>query len=212
MTPADHQDYKALVRRGYDACAAAYEAARRSESAPELDLLLPYLARRAAVLDIGCGAGVPVAKVLARTCWVTGVDISPEQIRRARQNVPSGAFLVADIMGVDFPSGSYDAVVSFYAIFHLPRAEHPELFRRIRRWLKPGGYFLGTLAAQAEENTLDEDFFGTQMYWSNFGLDEYRSILEKAGFELLAVQTLGHGYSDDAAPAESHPLILAKSH
>ena len=211
MTPADHQDYKALVRRGYDACAAAYEAARRSESAPELAPLLPHLAKRAAVLDIGCGAGVPVAKILARNCWVTGVDISPEQIRRARQNVPSGAFLVADIMGVDFPPASFDAVVSFYAIFHLPRAEHPELFRRIRRWLKPGGHFLGTLAANAEENTLDEGFFGTQMYWSNYDIDEYRSILEKVGFELLEVQTLGHGYKDAGAPEESHPLILARA-
>jgi SAM-dependent methyltransferase len=211
MTAADRPDYKAIVRRGYDACAAAYEKARRSESAPELDLLLPHLARRATVLDIGCGAGVPAAKILARTCWVTGVDISPEQIRRARRNVPAGAFLVSDIMGVDFPPTSFDAVVSFYTIFHLPRAEHPELFRRIRRWLKPGGHFLGTLSAFPEENTLDEDFFGTQMYWSNYGLDEYRSILEKAGFELLDVQTLGHGYHDAGAPEESHPLILAKA-
>jgi cyclopropane fatty-acyl-phospholipid synthase-like methyltransferase len=211
MNPNDPPDYKTLVRQGYDACAASYEAARRSESAPELALLLPHLARRATVLDVGCGAGVPVAKVLARNYWVTGVDISAEQVRRARRNVPSGAFLVSDIMGVDFPPASFDAVVSFYTIFHLPRAEHPELFHRIRRWLKPGGHFLGTLSAQAEENTLDDDFFGTQMYWSNFGLDEYRAILEKAGFELLEVQTLGHGYRDDAAPEESHPLVLARS-
>ena len=67
MKPADDPtiDYRKLVREGYDACAADFAAARMREDAPELELLLPKLAAGSRVLDLGCGAGVPVAATLA---------------------------------------------------------------------------------------------------------------------------------------------------
>src|ERR1051325_11727327 len=141
MLPATdpHINSKALVQRGYDLCAAAYAEARQGEAAPELDLLTCRLTAGALVLDIGCGAGIPIAWTLAQHFRVTGVDISGEQIRRARSNVPSETFIEGDIMSLTFPPASFDAVVAFYALFHLPREEHPELLQRIHTWLKPSG-------------------------------------------------------------------------
>ncbi len=65
-------DYKALVQRSYDLCAAAYEEARQSETNPELDLLTRRLTNGAHVPDIGCGAGAPIARTLAQSCQITG--------------------------------------------------------------------------------------------------------------------------------------------
>ena len=86
MRPADDSlvDYKALVQRGYDRCAAAYAEARKGEAHPELNLLSERLADGAAVLDIGCGAGVPVTRSLARSFTVTGVDIPGPMIHNAQ--------------------------------------------------------------------------------------------------------------------------------
>lgn len=213
MRPANDpsMDYRALVRRGYDGCAAAYERARLAEAQPELDLLTERLAAGAHVLDIGCGAGVPVARTLVQRFRVTGVDISAEQIRRARRNVPGATFVHSDIMACAFPPASFDAVVAFYTLFHLPREEHNELFRRIHHWLKPGGSLLATVAAVAEAGYTEDDFFGVTMYWSNYGLDDYRAMLAATGFTLLETTSIGHGYSADAqAPAEHHPQILAQ--
>ncbi|HUG15101.1 MAG TPA: class I SAM-dependent methyltransferase, partial [Thermomicrobiales bacterium] len=125
------RDPKLIVGAGYDAIAARYLNTRRAGAA-DLELLDDLAARLpdgASVLDLGCGAGVPVAQRLAGRLLVTGVDISAAQIALARQLVPDATFLQADMTALDFPDGAFDAVVSFYAIIHVPREEHPALFR-----------------------------------------------------------------------------------
>ena len=163
MKPADDPniDYKVLVQRGYDGCAAAYHEARKNEAGPELDFLTMRLEDGANVLDIGCGAGVPYTRALAQRFTVTGVDCSSEMIQRARANVPNGIFIHGDIMSAEFPPSSFSAAVAFYSVFHLPRQEHPELFRRIYDWLRPGGYLLCTLDRSSEERYTEDDFFGS---------------------------------------------------
>ena len=213
MKPANDKtvDYRKLVREGYDRCAGAFGAARAREDAPELELLLPTLVAGARVLDLGCGAGVPVAAALARHHRVTGVDSSSEQIRRARANVPAAEFIEADLMALSFAEDSFDAVVAFYSIFHLPRDEHEELLRRVHRWLAPGGHLLATVTRAREDAYTEDGFFGVQMYWSNWGREDYERILGELGLELLATRTLGHGYSDaEARKPESHPLLFAR--
>lgn len=166
-------DYRALVQRSYDQIAEGYERKRHHAVYPELGWLTARLPAGAMVLDIGCGSGVPIARQLAAQYQVTGVDLSAVQIRRAQHNVPNGIFLHSDIMALSLPAASFDAVVAFYAIFHLPREEHQHLFERIATWLKPGGYLLATVANTAEEAYTQDDFFGATMYWSNYGLAEY---------------------------------------
>ena len=164
-----------------------------------------------AVLDIGCGAGTPIAKSLAARHRVTGVDISQEMIHRARQNVPTAHFLCTDVMSVRFPPSSFNAVVAFYSIFHLPREEHTVLFRRIHRWLKPGGHLLCTLSHYSEKGYTEEDFHGVTMYWSNFSHGEYREILTESGFHLVETKSTASGYENATQEfSEDHPLVLAR--
>jgi ubiquinone/menaquinone biosynthesis C-methylase UbiE len=204
-------DYKAMVERGYDCCAAAYDEARKAETEQTLAMLIERLDNEAVVLDVGCGAGVPVARECARRFTVTGVDISGKMVDRARINVPEGTFIHGDIMSIDFPAAHFNAVVAFYSIFHLPCEEHEELFRRIHRWLKPGGYLMATVSARNESGYTEDDFFGMEMYWSNYGLEKYKELLEKLGFDLLEVTIVGHGYDEThQTPEERHPLIFAQ--
>ncbi len=206
-------DYKAFVRQAYAACAAAYAESRMAEPGNEIRGLSDRLSDGDAVLDIGCGAGVPIAKSLAARYRVTGVDVSPEMIQRAQQHVPAGNFKCADIMSIQMPPASFDAVIAFYAVFHIPREEHPDLFRRIHRWLKPGGYLLCTLSHFSEEGYTEEDFFGVTMYWSNYSLSEYLVILTGAGFALLETKSTDSGYENATQEfSEDHPLVLARKH
>lgn len=213
MIPAidPNVDYKKLVRRAYDSCAAAYDETRRAEPGIEIESLSKRLCEGAAILDVGCGAGVPIARSLARRYRVTGVDSSRKMIQRARQNVPTGTFKLADIMSLRLPPACFDAVVAFYSIFHIPRDEHPALFRKIHRWLKPGGYLLCTLSNYSEEGYTEEGFFGETMYWSNYSLREYSDILADSGFSVLESGATGSGYEEGAEePRESHPLVFAQ--
>ena len=204
-------DYKALVKRGYNACAAAYDESRKTESGFEIRGLSDRLHDGDAVLDIGCGAGTPIAKSLAARYRVTGVDVSQEMVHRAQQNVPTGDFICADVMSVRLPPSSFDAIVAFYFVFHLPREEHQSLFRRIHRWLRPGGYLLCTLSHRSEEGYTEENFHGVAMYWSNFGLEEYIDILTGVGFVLLETESTACGCEGATQEiSEDHPLVLAR--
>ena len=208
-------DYRALVRESYDACAASYDGARRGDATDVLGGLLARLAPGSAVLDLGCGAGVPIARTLAsHRHRVTGVDASGGMLRRARRNVPTADFNHADMMAVELPPHSFDAAVAFYSIFHLPRTEHASLFRRVHRWLRPGGYFLCTLSDADEASYVWHDFFGETMFWSNYGMADYRRMLVEAGFELVSVSVTGGGWDEDGPEGdavEAHPLVLART-
>ena len=86
-----------------------------------------------------------------------------------------------------------------------------DVIYRSARGLKPGGYLLTTVSQDHEEDYTEDDFFGVTMYWSNYGLDEYRTMLRDIGFEQLDIQTIGHGYDLAQAVAEKRrPLILAR--
>jgi cyclopropane fatty-acyl-phospholipid synthase-like methyltransferase len=137
------------------------------------------------VLDLGCGAGIPLTKALAETFKVTGLDISARQIELARRNVSKAGFIIADIVTHDFPPQSFDAAVASYSFIHVPRAEHELLFRKITTWLRPGGFLLANFGIGNVEVDYEEDWLGAPMFWSSFDEDRERAALAKVGFELL---------------------------
>lgn len=172
-----------IVRVGYNAIAGAYTASRREDS--DDVRLLAELAQRlpkgAKVLDAGCGAGVPVTRALARRFDVTGVDFSEAQIALARQNVPTTRFLCENITQLGFPDGTFDAIVSYYAIIHIPRELHRPLLENFHRMLKPGGWVLLCLGAQDLPGEMGE-FMGVPMYWSHYDANTYLTMLSECGF------------------------------
>jgi cyclopropane fatty-acyl-phospholipid synthase-like methyltransferase len=211
MKAADEgRDYRPLVARSYDAVAGEFNATRRHDAVPELAPLLARLAPGSHVLDLGCGTDAPIARsLLAAGHDVVGVEMSAGQMALAHVQAPGARLIRADMSRVAFRPGSFDAVVSFYAIFHLPLAEHRPLFARAAGWLRPGGWLLATLSPEHEEG-YTEDYFGRELYWSNLSLAEYRAALRASGFDIESEGSVGHGYDDERAKPERHPLILAR--
>jgi len=184
---SDPTDAKDLVRAGYDEISEAYrgdtfelEGSAYERGIAAIERRLPTGAR---VLDLGCGCGVPVAERLAERFTVTGVDLSERQVQRARDLVPSATFVRADMTEVDLPAAGFDAIVSFYAIIHVPLGEQPALFDRIAAWLAPGGVFCGSLGHRAWTGT-EEDWHGAPMYWSHADRATYASWLTDRGFRI----------------------------
>lgn len=204
-------DLKALVSDGYDRCAGAYSAARASLPAKELVAFADRLAPKSVILDIGCGSGVPVARFLASSFDVTGVDISARQIALCRVNVPAARTIHGDIMAQSFAPGRFDAIVTMYALFHLPRAEHDEFIGRLSGWLRVGGLAFLTVAETPEEGNVEEDFFGSRMFWSSEPIDVYRGLFNSHGLRVLQTGALGHGFSDSMELAdEVHPFFVVE--
>lgn len=155
------------------------------------------------VLDLGCGCGVPATAILAERYAVTGVDISPVQIARAQQLVPRARFQCTDMATLEFPPQSFAAIVSFYAMIHLPLDEQPGIFKNIHLWLKPGGYLLATVGSGAWTGT-EGDWLGAPMYWSHADGATYLTWLEETGFEVRWMRFVPEGRG-------GHTLVLAKT-
>jgi GrpB-like predicted nucleotidyltransferase (UPF0157 family)/predicted TPR repeat methyltransferase len=196
-------DPKRIVARGYDRIAERYAAwtgeTWQGDRAHFGELLFERLPPGAAVLDLGCGTGVPVARALATRFAVTGVDLSPRSIALARRNVPAATFLQADMSALDFPAESFDAVVAFYSIIHLPRDEHLALLRAIASWLRPGGLFIAALGAGESDDWYEDDWLGAPMYWSHFDGAANIRLVEATGLRLLRAEDTTK--DEDGVPA-----------
>jgi 2-polyprenyl-3-methyl-5-hydroxy-6-metoxy-1,4-benzoquinol methylase len=204
-------DNKKSVKTGYDKCAKVYFSNREKENEPSLQWLTDRLLPNSRLLDIGCGSGVPVDKILSRKHSVTGIDISEQQIILARENVQGAEFICEDIMQINLQKNYWDAIISYYAIFHLNKDEQTLLFERIYKSLRENGYILFSLTNDNEDAYTESDFFGTEMYWSNYSLDEYLSMLKKIGFDIIHSGILNHGHNADYdGKDEIHPIILGQ--
>jgi SAM-dependent methyltransferase len=180
-------EHKKTVRDGYNAIATQYLEARTKKSADMLllDDIVQKLPAKAHVLDAGCGAGVPVAKILSERFDVTGVDFSETQIELAKENVPGATFICQDMTKLEFPANSFDGICSFYAIIHVPRKEHRALLRNFYYMLKPEGLALLCLGAEDLLDDIEDDFHGHRMYWSHYDAATYQSMLKEIGFSIL---------------------------
>ncbi len=97
------------------------------------------------VLDLGCGTGL-ITQVLSGS--VTGVDISPWKVERARQHLPHVTFTVDDVENLlTLPANNcFDAVVCTDVLEHL---ENPDrAIAEAWRVLKPTGVFIGTVPSR----------------------------------------------------------------
>lgn len=205
--------HRRTVESGYDQMAEQYLATKDPEDPLALEALedlATLLPSEAAVLDLGCGAGVPVTRWLAdRGFAVTGVDVSAKQLELARTNVPEGTFFKADMTEVVFAPESFEAVVAFHSIIHVPRTEHPTLLESIHRWLEPGGSHLATMAV-ADYEGRDEDWegWGAPMVWSHYGRNANVAMLREAGFQMrYAEPRTGGGTGDET---ETWLWVLAR--
>jgi 2-polyprenyl-3-methyl-5-hydroxy-6-metoxy-1,4-benzoquinol methylase len=178
-----------LVRKGYNALSYRYRSDDADDGgyAPWLAALHNRLPARTAVLDLGCGCGVPVARSLvAAGHQVTGVDVSEVQIGRARGLVPMAAFIRADATKIEFAAGSFDAVVCLYAMIHMPLAAQPALIGRIARWLRPASWLLMTVGQNAWTGS-EQGWLGGNavMWWSQSDAASYARWLDQAGLEIV---------------------------
>lgn len=179
---------KVLVREGYDQIAEAYAAWEEAGGVKEryLERLRTLVVPGSRVLDLGCGTGERVTRHLATDFDVLGVDLSPHSIEVARREVPEATYLVGDMADLDLEPASFDAVVAFFSLIHVPRQEQGGVLVSVARWLRPGGHLVVTMGASEGEGT--GDFLGAPMYWSSWSAEQNLALLADAGFDVVSAE------------------------
>jgi 2-polyprenyl-3-methyl-5-hydroxy-6-metoxy-1,4-benzoquinol methylase len=130
---------------GWEAVAQQFIAVRSMIGADTLRHWLRALPTGAAVLDLGCGAGVPVTQVLvAQGCCVYGIDASPALVAAYREHFPSLPVACETVEASAFFGRRFDAVVGVGLMFLLTEATQRALIAKVAAALEPGGRFLFT--------------------------------------------------------------------
>ena len=193
-----------IVRKGYDRIAKKYQTIRHTlDNKKELGEFASLLPKNAKVLDVGCGAGIPVAQFLVERGFdVTGIDFSKKMLKLASKNVPKAKFILKDMTKLDLEADSFDGLTALYSVIHVPRKKHFSLFQSFHNILKPEGIMLICLGPD-EWEVIDE-YYGTEMFWSHYSPKKALQLLKKAGFEIISDNVFARG-------GEKHYWILAKN-
>ncbi|KAB8257154.1 S-adenosyl-L-methionine-dependent methyltransferase [Aspergillus pseudonomiae] len=195
-----------IVEYAYDNITEWYLQWVKSQKSPReryTQMLLDTLQQRSpSILELGCGPGVPIVKMLLdQGAQVVANDISAKQIAMAKARCPGAKLLAGNMTTLAFEPASFHGVISFYTLFHLPRSQLRAMLAKIHGWLKPGGVFVFNLATLDEEE-IHGEFLGYGMFWSSYGVDENRALLVEIGFDVLQVEVLhaGDGKLEEGDP------------
>ncbi len=195
--------YPAPLETGaaYDKIADWFMAGMSESSCgmPFLEELMAMLPANAHVLELGCGFGRMTRILLNHGFQVTGVDASEKMIRLARDYVPD-AVLVHGDASVFCTDESYDAVLAWDSLFHLPLERQRPMMDRISVLLKPGGVLLMTSGMR--EGCASGRMDGVMFHYSTLSQEEYRRIFRQNGIVILKML-------QDQAP-EEHLVTFAR--
>jgi ubiquinone/menaquinone biosynthesis C-methylase UbiE len=182
LEPDEHGD---IVREGYNVIAGKYYQDRDLfKNKEQIDEFMKHLPDKGIVLDIGCGGGVPVLKIIIENGFTAkGIDFSKGMLELAKKNVPEAELVMGDVMKTDFEPKSFDGIISTYSIIHIHRSYHPALYQKIFSWLKPGGVMMVSTARTDWEEV--HDYYGVQMAWNHPAARESLQMVVNTGFEII---------------------------
>ena len=162
---------------------------------PSVDATIEHLHPGATILDVGCGSGKPIAAYLTEKGFdVFGVDISAKLLQYAEQIIPKEKLFLADICEFKTPM-QFDAIICWFALFHVHAKRHFEILKKFHSLLKPKGILLMTFADTShpvdgshtviDEYTIESEMFGEQFYHSGQPAHVNSDLVKQAGFEML---------------------------
>ncbi len=150
-----------------------------------------FLPTGAKVLELGCGDGKTLSKLVTSGFNVTGIDVSPNAVKLAQEKVGGNAKLVlGNVCSLPFPANSFDAVVAVHVFDHLSAKERQKAIREVKRVLKRNGllFFQGFSKSdarfgkgiQVEENTFRRK---NNVWYHYFSVVEVKRLF--SGFKVV---------------------------
>lgn len=168
---------------------------------PWIDRFASALPAGGRVLDLGCGAGEPIAGALIDAGFaLTGFDIAPAMLALARRRFPGAGWVQGDMRTLAL-GGTFDGIIGWDSFFHLTQDEQRATLPRIARHLAPGGVLLLTVGPEAGEVTghVGDD----RVFHASLAEAEYRTILGASGITITAFVREDPG-------CDYHSLLLAR--
>uniref|UniRef100_A0A6B2LFM5 Methyltransferase domain-containing protein n=1 Tax=Arcella intermedia TaxID=1963864 RepID=A0A6B2LFM5_9EUKA len=154
------------------------------------------------ILDMGCGNGLPVSKLLSdHSFQVLGIDISESFLQAARNNVPNASFLHLDFTiehNLLLLSGKgFSGIVCSYSLMQMNQTCFVSTLKCIHSMLSIGGYFLYISTYSPKTTDFKKVvFYGVEGYATFYSFKDSLAFLQMAGFEIVETSVDGaHAFS-----------------
>ncbi len=99
------------------------------------------IASETKILDLCCGSGQATRFLVQSSQDVTGLDVSPVSLKRAKQNVPQAQYVEALAEAMPFANNHFDLVHTSVAMHEMKPEQLRQILQEVYRVLKPGGVF-----------------------------------------------------------------------
>lgn len=175
------------VKKQWDKVSEKYAESRDSDG-PETDLIdemLRELPPQPKVLDVGCGDGMRTLRYLPNSS--VGMDVSRNGLELAEQNVPN-PLVQSDMVSMPFKQDTFDAITAYFAVFHVERGKHRQVYEEFSRITNSNGTILMTLPSGSFE-TVRRGWMGGKMLFSSPGRNQTLRMLEDSGFRDYETKT-----------------------
>jgi SAM-dependent methyltransferase len=187
----------------YDRHAQVWDKARRRTlfEKPWLDRFAALVPRGGSILDLGCGAGEPIAGYFIEAGYdLTGVDSSPSMIGLCQARFPHTKWSVADMRTLSL-GRQFDGVLAWDSFFHLRQDDQRDMFAVFRKHAAPNAALMFTSGPRG--GVTMGTYQGEPLYHASLEPDEYRALLDKHGFAVVS-------YVAEDAACGGHTVWLAR--
>jgi SAM-dependent methyltransferase len=169
----------------YQEHAAQWDASRGKSlgEKPWLDRFTAGLPLQGMILDLGCGAGEPIAAYfIACGFQVTGVDSSAPLVELCKARFPAQSWQVADMRYLALGS-RFDGLIAWDSFFHLDHDSQRAMFPIFKNHAAPGAHLMFTSGTGHGEAI--GTFADQPLYHASLDPAEYRRLLADNGFEVI---------------------------
>lgn len=170
----------------YDLIAADFAKIRDSFHTEKkyLDLFMSHLQPGAAILDVGCGSGYPIASYLIEHGFkVTGIDGSQKLLNIAQERCPHMKTIYGDVRSVILEN-QYDAIIEWWCLFHLTKIDQLKMLARFSHWLRKDGIVQFTTGDHDYEESSSE-MLNQKLFFYSCDPQQYEQALKENGLRLL---------------------------
>ncbi len=193
-----HDEIVAHNKHAYNIIAKTWNSKRQWYiEKKSIDQTISKIKPHASILDVGCGNGKPIAEYLQSKGFdVYGIDISQNLLNYAKEILGIHHVFCGDLRTITLDK-TFDAIVCWFALFHLHESEHDTVLKKMYSLLNEEGIlcitFADTSTKPGEGNTFKIDHnvilgiqFGQTFYHSGCPAPQNRQRVIDAGFEIVS--------------------------
>ncbi|NOH78639.1 class I SAM-dependent methyltransferase [Vibrio sp. RE86] len=145
---------------------------------------LKFVSHKGQALEIGCGCTCRFIDLLSEEGFqVSGLDVSSEMLKLAKEKRPDIDFIQADICEHTLDS-QYDFITAWDSIWHIPLAKQRPVITKIVDSLNSGGIFIFSFGGTDSEGDHKDDFMGPEVYYSSLGTQGFLSLFIELGCKI----------------------------